>query len=267
LTHLVNRTSAELEFLNRSLEQRVEEEVAKNRQKDHLLLQQNRHAAMGEMVRNIAHQWRQPLNSLAIEMQNIELAHEEKRLDGEYLQKRLEKGRLLIDQMSATIDDFSNFFMPSKAKVLFCINETILDVLAIMEATFKHLRIDVELNGMEEPVRYVGHENEFAHVILNLLNNAKDAMVASGVLKPRIVVELTGSRESVRIEIADNGGGIDESVIEQIFDPYFTTKQDTKGMGVGLYMSKMIIEEHMGGRLEARNNEEGAVFTITLPQN
>ena len=267
LTHLVNRTSAELELLNRSLEHRVEEEVEKNRQKDHLLLQQNRHAAMGEMVRNIAHQWRQPLNSLAIEIQNIELAYEENRLEEEYLKKRLEKGMLLIEQMSATIDDFRNFFMPSKAKVLFCINESILDVLDIVEATFKHLRIDVELNGMEETVRYVGHENEFAHVILNLLNNAKDAMVAAEVAKPRVVVGIKKIPEAVRITIADNGGGIDPAVMDKIFDPYFTTKQDTKGMGVGLYMSKMIIEEHMGGRLEARNGAEGAVFTIILPVN
>lgn len=266
LTHLVNRTSAELELLNRSLEKQVEEEVEKNRQKDHLLLQQTRHAAMGEMVRNIAHQWRQPLNSLAIEMQNIELAYDEQRLDGEYLKKRLEKGMLLIDQMSATIDDFRNFFMPSKAKVLFCINESIRDVLAIMEATFKHFRIDVELNDMDEPIRYVGHENEFSHVILNLLNNAKDAMAASGVAKPRVIIGLKRDLTSFRIEIADNGGGIDPAVMDRIFDPYFTTKQDTNGMGVGLYMSKMIIEEHMGGRLEARNSEAGAVFTITLPQ-
>ncbi len=265
LTHLINRTSAELELLNRSLEKRVKEEVKKNRQKEHLLLQQNRHAAMGEMIRNIAHQWRQPLNALAMEMQSIEAAYDDKRLDGIFLRDRVERGMLLIEQMSATIDDFRNFFMPGKAKVDFSLSETIRDVLVIVEATFRHLGIEVVLDGMEEPVIYWGHENEFAHVILNLLNNAKDAMVATGVAKPKVTVGIRRGTREILITVEDNGGGIDPKVMEWIFDPYFTTKQDTKGMGVGLYMSKMIIEEHMGGSLGAQNSDEGARFTITLP--
>lgn len=267
LTHLANRTSAELEELNRSLEKKVEEEVEKNRQKDHLLLQQNRHAAMGEMVRNIAHQWRQPLNALSIVMQNIELAYEQGRMDGEFLQSSIGKGILLIERMSATIDDFRNFFMPSKQKMLFSLCESIRDVLGIVEATFKHLGVRIELAGLEDDIRVFGHENEFAHVILNLLNNAKDALVASKVDDPTISVNIRDVGELISISVSDNGGGIDPSVMEAIFDPYFTTKHDTKGMGIGLYMSRIIIEEHMEGRITVENSGPGARFTITLPKS
>jgi PAS domain S-box-containing protein len=252
---------ATLYQLNQTLEQRVQEEVAKNREKDHLLIHQSRLAAMGEMIGNIAHQWRQPLNGLALLLINLKDAQEFNELNQLYLEETVGKAEQLIRGMSTTIDDFRNFFRPNREKTLFPLEQAVLDALAMVEASFKDHKIEITLHTNGDP-HVLGFRNEYAQVVTNLLANAKDAILShKEAIKGRVDISIGGRNEGkCMVTISDNGGGIPESVLGKIFDPYFTTRE--KGTGIGLYMSKMIIENNMGGSIEARNTEEGAAFSI-----
>lgn len=252
----------QLRLLNETLEQRVTEEVNKNREKDHLLIQQSRLAAMGEMVGSIAHQWRQPLNTVNLILQNIRDDYRYGELSDESLSRSVELGNRVIQDMSRTIDDFRNFFRPNKEKKPFQIRRSVDNVHALVDAAFQRRGIEVEIEGDEE-LEVLGYENEYAQVLLNVLNNAKEAIAARGVANGRISIRLARIGGEARVTVGDNGGGIEAEAMERIFDPYFSTK--ALGSGIGLYMSKMIIEQNMGGRIHARNIPDGAEFTITLP--
>ena len=248
-----------LKELNDSLEQRVKEESAKNREKDHLLIQQSRFAAMGEMIGNIAHQWRQPLNTLGLTLVNIEDAYNYHELTGEYLAKQVYGGRQLIQKMSSTIDDFRNFFRPHKEVEKFSVTNAIKDAISLVSASFSNHNIDIVLeSGLDASI--MGFSNEFSQVLLNLFSNAKDAILQNQVAKGKVRVKLKFDGQNVVITIADNGGGIPESILDKIFEPYFSTKE--LGTGIGLYMSKMIIENSMNGKISVRNQGNGAEFAI-----
>ncbi len=246
--------------LNESLEQRVVEEVAKNREKDLLLIQQSRLATMGEMMHNVAHQWRQPLNTLNLIIQNIQDAFRYGELDAAYLSEVAETGNRVAQKMSRTIDDFRNFFRSDASIGSVNLAESTNEALRLVEAGFAANQISVTVE-MPADIRGIGYANEFSQVLLNILINAKDAIKAQhseGLITVRgEVVE-----GFARIRVCDNGGGIPEDVLPKIFDPYFTTKES--GTGIGLYMSRMIMK-HMGGNIEARNIEEGAEVSISLP--
>ena len=250
-----------LQHLNETLEQRIAEEVAKNREKDLLMIQQSRLAAMGEMIGNIAHQWRQPLNALGLVLANIQDAYEYNELNAEYIQHSMATGTRLIQKMSTTINDFRDFFKSDKAKINFSARAQIDDAIALVEAAFKNSNIEVFLTPGEDVLLY-GFPNEYSQVLLNLLSNAKDAILSHQV-QGKVIISLfrQGNLGCVRVE--DNGGGIPEVVINKIFDPYFSTK--TIGFGIGLYMSKMIIELNMSGRLDVYNTKEGAAFIVSTP--
>ncbi len=258
----------EVEILNSHLEQRVMEEVEKNRKKDLLLMQQSRLAAMGEMIGNIAHQWRQPINALNLILANIQSAHECQELSDDFLDEKVENGQQIILKMSATIDDFRNFFRPDKKKTRFDLESVVYDALSLVEAGLKSHHIAVRFDPPETPVHAVGYANEYSQVVLLVLTNAKDAITQS---MPRsggkIFIELVNEDDQVRLSVRDNGGGIDESILDRIFDPYFTTKNNQQGTGIGLYMAKMIIEEHMGGTISAVNVDGGAAFHVSIPLN
>lgn len=257
--------SDELVALNRGLEERVAQEVVQSQQKDHMMAQQSKLASMGEMIGNIAHQWRQPLNALSLILQKQQLLFERGLLTAEKLQESVSKGTSLINKMSTTIDDFRNFFKPNKEKVDFDIKEAVDSTLEIIDASLHNSNIELDIE-IQEGLIVNGYKNEFSQVILNLINNAKDVLEEKKTDKAKIKLRTTLSDDGrvLNLHICDNGGGIPENSLDQIFEPYFTTKEEGKGTGIGLYMSKMIIEENMRGSISAKNSDEGAVFTISI---
>lgn len=260
LRDITKRKQAEdaLQHLNATLEQRVADEVAKNREKDHLLIQQSRLAAMGEMVHNIAHQWRQPLNALMLQLANLRDEYLYGELTPELLEENIASANRLIMRMSTTIDDFRDFFRPSREKKLFSLTRAVESAVQLIEASLHHDNVTVQCEWVDE-VLAMGYTNEFSQVILNLLSNAKEALRAGGEVSIRVWREGEWGKVAVR----DNGAGIPPEVMPKIFDPYFTTKD--KGSGIGLYMSKKIVE-NMGGEIAAANVPAGgAEFVISLP--
>lgn len=269
----VSRKSDALEAINRELEERVAEEIRKNRDKEQMMVEQSKMAAMGEMIGAIAHQWRQPLNALGLYIQDLEEAHRFNEMDTEYIQKMINDSMRQINFMSKTIDDFRNFFKPSKVEQHFSVRDSIDEVLQLIGAQFgsNHIR-QIEVSG-GEGCCVKGFKNEFEQVILNILTNAKDAFLEASkrgfdIADARINIAIAKKDGTIIIEIMDNAGGIDASIINRIFEPYFTTKEQGKGTGIGLYMSKTIIEQSMNGKIDAENIGTGAhngvKFTITL---
>ncbi|HUW50016.1 MAG TPA: ATP-binding protein [Sulfuricella sp.] len=265
LHEIAERKEAEeaLTKLNATLEQRVGEELAKNREKDHLLIQQSRLAAMGEMVHNIAHQWRQPLNSLSLIVSNINDDFRFNTMTPETLNRDVSSVRRLIEKMSSTIDDFREFFRPDREESQFDLAEAIRDAISIIEATFKNNNIGLELEMPPHAIMVTGFHNQYAQVVLNLLANAKESIMESKVGKGRVRILLQEQDGAAVLSVEDNGGGITEEVLPKLFEPYFTTKE--QGSGVGLYMVKMIIERNMHGTVSAMNLEHGAKFTLSVP--
>jgi C4-dicarboxylate-specific signal transduction histidine kinase len=269
----LKRTQAELEVQNAKLRESyrlLEEETAQRlrmaeelREQEQMLLQQSRLAAMGEMIGNIAHQWRQPLNALGLSVQQMLLFYDMGEFNRELLEKNVSISMSLINHMSSTIDDFRNFFLPDKEKVEFKVTEEIAGTLSLIADSFKSQHIAVEVVANEEPIIF-GYQNEYGQVLLNILNNARDAFTERGTVDPRVTITIGAEENRAVVAVADNAGGIPEEIMDKIFDPYFTTKGPQQGTGVGLFMSKTIIEKNMGGRLSARNRANGAEFRIEV---
>ncbi len=262
---LIEKTK-ELEALNHSLDERVKEESQKLQKNEKLLIQQSRQAAMGEMIGNIAHQWRQPLNTLGLILQNIDLSYQLGDLDDEMMAQSTQKGNRLIQTMSKTIDDFRNFFKPDKQKAYFEVEELIHQSIELVSASYANHFISIETN-FEKGLTFYGYGGEFSQVILNILSNAKDALIEKRASQRKVSLYSHQKEGTIMIEIKDNAGGIPKESIEKVFEPYFTTKEEGKGTGIGLYMSKTIIEENMGGKLYVYNDQEGAVFNIIFPKS
>jgi C4-dicarboxylate-specific signal transduction histidine kinase len=253
----------QLEELNRSLEQRVKQAVDELRQKDRLLIQQSRQAAMGEMINNIAHQWRQPLNNIGLIIQNLQLQYEAGEMDSEQMATEVGAAMDVIAHMSRTIDDFRNFFHQDKERQPFIVNQMVVRSLDFLLPGLKNSGIDVECR--EEPnVMANGYPREYMQALINILNNARDALLERKTPLPLIRISIF--RENMRsvVTIHDNAGGIGDDVLPKIFDPYFTTKGQGKGTGIGLYMSKTIIEKNIEGSLTVRNVDGGAEFRIEV---
>ncbi len=261
---IVSQRQREIEEINKSLEERIKIEIKKNMEKDQLLIQQSKMAAMGDMMGNIAHQWRQPLNTLSLAVQDVEDAFLSGELDEKYMKYFIDLSMENIRFMSKTIDDFRNFFKPSKTKESFKLREAVEDILKIVTAQLKNHKISISIEGEDYDV--IGYPNEFKQVILNLTNNAKDAILEKNIEKGEINIYINNySIDLKEIVVQDNGGGIPDKLMNKIFEPYFTTKDGNKGTGIGLYMSKTIIEENMGGSLFVENKHNGARFTIRIP--
>jgi C4-dicarboxylate-specific signal transduction histidine kinase len=238
-------------------------DVTESRQKDFLLIAQNRLAAMGEMINNIAHQWRKPLNTLGLTIQQLLLSYDHGDLDRGTLEESIQKSMGLIRHMSQTIDDFKNYFKPDKEKVQFNVPEVIARALLLLEENCSSQEVRIQVISNDECCIY-GYPNELLQVLINILINAIDALVEKAVIHPEITITIGREKERAVISIADNAGGISEEIIGQIFDPYFTTKKEGKGTGIGLYLSKTIIEKSMGGSLTAQNIRGGAQFRIEI---
>ncbi len=242
-------------------EHRMEQEIVSQQA---LLIQQSRLAAMGEMIGNIAHQWRQPLNTLGLIVQDIEEACLHGEIDFDYIRKSRRNGMEQIRFMSRTIDDFRNFFTPNREKRWFSLFRSVQDTLQILERGIADQRIALRV-GVDEAIRMYGYRNEFTQVLFNLLKNALDAFEEMPRRKDGWIEIVAEMREGeIEIRVSDNAGGIAEAIREKIFDPYFTTKEEGKGTGIGLYMSRMIVET-MEGSLRAEPNAAGSTFVITLP--
>ncbi len=252
-----------LKELSHSLELRVKEEVGKNREKDKKMLQQAKLAQMGEMLSMIAHQWRQPLTAINATSIGLNISARFDELEAKNVILKTERISEYAQHLSSTIEDFRNFFKANKDKKLTNYGELINSVMGIVEVSLgnKNIKLIKELNC---PEKFKTYPNEVKQVILNLIKNAEDAITENKIENPQIKILTYKEDDKYIFEVNDNGGGVPEELIEKIFDPYFSTKTKKDGTGLGLYMSKTIIEEHCNGTLTVSNNEEGAVFKITL---
>lgn len=255
----------ELEEHNKELEKKIQEEVAKNRAKDKLMFQQAKLASMGEMLGNISHQWRQPL----MEMSSIFLPIEAKismdiPLDNKEVLESIQKLNDITKYMSNTIDDFRNFFASDKEKISFEILEQINSTVNIISSSLKIHDIKLDIIIQKNTVMS-GYKNEYSQVLINIINNAKEVLVQRKIDNPKIRITITENKNEIITKIEDNAGGIKITPIEKVFDPFFTY-QKINGSGIGLFMSKLIIENNMNGKLEVSNNNQGAVFTVIIPK-
>lgn len=235
--------------------------VEEKNEKEKLLIHQSKLASMGEMINNIAHQWRQPLTHLGFINMNLQLAFEDEPLDKKYLKEKIEESNFQLDFMSKTIDNFRDFYKPNKQKELFYISVAVKKALEIMEPILESYKIEFEFNVIKDK-QINAYENEYSQVILNILTNAKDVLISRQIQNPKIIISINEKNDSIITTILDNAGGIEDGYINHIFDPYFTTKQ--KGSGIGLYMSKMIIESHFKGKIKVSNKDKGASFSIEV---
>ena len=261
------RTNAkELEELNQSLEEKVQEEIEKNREKEQLLVQKSKFIALGEMISNIAHQWRQPLSELSSILMFIKFKYSINALDSETMQKKSQEADRVLEYMSHTIDDFRNFFMPKKEKEEFNLRKEIQLVMNIISSTLDNYNIKVEMN-IDENIKIITYLNEYKQVVLNILSNAKDILIDKNLKNPLIKITVSEDKNYVILNIEDNGGGVLVEPKGKIFEPYFTTKEDSNGTGIGLYMSKIIVEKNMKGKLRVKNINDGAQFSIYIPKD
>ncbi|RXJ99916.1 PAS domain-containing sensor histidine kinase [Arcobacter sp. CECT 8989] len=260
LEEKVKEQTAKLLELNQTLEHRVAKEIEKNEEKQKLLFWQSRMASLGQMLANIAHQWRQPLTELTLTLFNVKKAVKKentKEIDA-YYKESLE----IINNMSKTIDDFSNFFNPNKDKEEFCLKSSIEEALAITKKMLEKNSIKIETHL--EKIDIFGVSNELSQIIINLLQNSTDAF-KDKERKKKISIKSFIDKSYAIIEFKDNAGGIEEKTLDKVFEPYFTTKHQSNGTGLGLFMSKMIIEKSLNGKITLENYNDGINITIKLP--
>lgn len=273
LEEKVEEKTKELLELNQYLEIKISKEVAQNRKKDLIMFQQARLASLGEMLGNIAHQWRQPLGSLMMIIQSFKTKMDRGKLSYEFVEEKVNDAGLLAQNMSNTLDDFRNFFEPNKTKNSFEISSCIEHSLELSKYSLMQSNIKVELD-LKKDIEISGYYNELSHVFLNIISNSKDALLSHSDKDARIIdITLKKQKNNAIVTIIDNGGGIDESILPKVFEPYYTTKYKSAGTGIGLYMSKQIVEKHMDGTIECNTIKKRffdkeftcTVFVIQLP--
>jgi len=262
LTVLAAFGKKQLEEINRSLEVRIAKDVEELRQKDQMLILQDRLSVMGEMIHNIAHQWNQPLNALGLIVQQLPFYHETGTLTGELLNENTRQAMKQIKHMSQTINDFRYLFKIDKKVIIFDVNQVITRTLALTEKTLEDQGVGIAVHPEGNPTA-TGFPNEYSQVLLNILLNARDALVERKVDNALISIHSFAEGRKSVVTITDNAGGIAEKIIDKLFDAYFSTKGE-KGTGIGLFMSKAIIEKSMGGHLTVRNVGDGAEFRIEI---
>ena len=264
---------AVMAWINNSLQKKIQYAVDQNRQKDQQLLEQSRRAQMGELISMIAHQWRQPLGAIAAKGINMKMALAMEKYDLEdkegrqactaFFDKSLDDIEVYLQSLTETIDDFRNFYKPNKQREELVINVPFEKALFIVSGAFEahSIQLDISLESQKKMKIY---NNELMQVFLNILKNALDNFKDKGVENPAIMIRSEDTNRGVKVSICDNGGGINSKVLQKIFDPYFSTKNEKNGTGLGLYMSKTIVEEHHSGRLFAENSKDGICFHVEL---
>ena len=258
-----------LKNLNETLKQKVKSELKLNKEKENQLIQQSRLAQMGEMISMIAHQWRQPLGAISatsinmqmeIELDSYDISTDDaKKVYQDHLHSELESINSYVQNLTNTIDDFRNFYKPNKEVIITKLEDICEKSLNIIKASIINENINIirEYNSNEEVKVY---ENEMMQVILNILQNSHDNFKDKDIKDPCIIIKTSEKT----LKIIDNGGGVPEDIIEYLFDPYFSTKKNKNGTGLGLYMSKTIVEEHHNGILSVENTDDGICFNITV---
>jgi signal transduction histidine kinase len=268
ITYLENKNRE----LIHTLENQVQSQVDELRKKDNILIQQSKMAAMGEMISNIAHQWRQPLNVLSTSIINISLKNELNTLNSADLEHCVNQSQKVIQDMSKTIDDFRDFFVPRKEKIEFNVMDIINDSIELISPSLDVNAIKLDIN-CEEHCYIAGYKNDLKQVILVILNNAKDAIKSKELKDGLMFISSICNKNSLILKFRDNGGGVPDDIKDKIFEPYFTTKHKSQGTGIGLYMVMEIITKHFSGNIEVKNVEyeyngkaqKGAEFVITIP--
>ncbi len=271
LEQKVEEKTKELTELNNYLRIKISKEVAQNRKKDLIMFQQARLASLGEMLNNIAHQWRQPLGSITMIIQSFQTKMQHGKLTDEFVDNKVKDALLLANNMSQTLEDFKNFFSPNKTKSTFLVSSCIEHSIELSKYLLDKENIKIIID-IKDNVQLNTYYNELSHVVLNLISNSKDALKTQ---KNDKIIQITASKnqKNAIIEVLDNGGGIEEDIIPKIFEPYYTTKYKSAGTGIGLYMSKQMVEKHMNGIilykkiLHVINNkpQKCSLFTMQIP--
>ena len=266
----LKKSQNELEELNKNLQIKIEKEIQlkliKEREaneKERILAHQSKLASMGEMIGNIAHQWRQPLTELSSVLINMELHFERGKLTKEKFHDKVQEVNEQVVFMSKTIDDFRNFFSSGKQKERTYIKDIISSVSKLMSASLKNNNIECKID-IQDNFEIFCYPNEISQALLNIISNAKDILIERDVKDACICILSYKKEDKSIISIQDNAGGIKVSPIDKIFEPYFSTKEAKSGTGIGLYMTKTIIEKNNNGKIEIENSQKGAIFTITF---
>ena len=261
-----------LKKMNEELNEKIKIEIKKNEEKTRISIQQSRMASMGEMLENIAHQWRQPLSTISVAASGIEIKKELNILNDEELSDSLRHIKNATQYLSNTIDDFRNFFVKDKIPSNINIRNTLNKTIDLISSTLAKEEITLIRNIQN--INFTSYENELIQVLMNIFINAKDAL-ANRKSEKLIIVVIKQIEDNLVIKIKDNAGGVDSSIIDKIFEPYFTTKHQFNGTGIGLYMSKLIVEKHLIGEISVKNIDfifnsktyRGALFELVLPLN
>ncbi|RZV19292.1 PAS domain-containing sensor histidine kinase [Aliarcobacter butzleri] len=256
---------SQLENLNSSLEKRIEDEIKKNTKQQHMIMQQNKLAQMGEMIENIAHQWRQPLAQINSSIILIDAILEKHNFKDTLVENKLTEIESLTSYMSKTISDFKNFFNPNKKKTIFNVEEAIQKANDILKGLINSHHIQLEMN-IEKDLKINSYLGELQQVILIIINNSIDAFIHMNIHFPKILINAYTDNESLVIHIEDNALGINSDLLDKIFEPYFTTKHKAQGTGLGLYIAKLVVENSLLGFLSVENKQNGACFTIKIPK-
>jgi C4-dicarboxylate-specific signal transduction histidine kinase len=258
----IRHLNDELEVLKSNLEERVEQEIHARMEKEKLLKQQAKMAAMGEMMDAVAHQWKQPLNALSMLTDLLQSDFRTGAVDQAYVDTMSESVHQQIEHMVTTLNEFRTFFRPNKEAEPFGLKRCLQGVALLVKDEFMKNGITIHIESGNEII-VNGVENELKHLILNIINNAKDAFNERGCSRRDIFIRFDRKGRLITLEIEDNAGGIPDAVINDIFKPNVTTKEEGKGTGIGLYMSAQIAQK-LHGSLSVRNSERGALFTLTV---
>ncbi len=262
---LIAKDVTEHEEAKKILREEISEEIRLRRENEYLMMQQARMASMGETVGYIAHQWRQPLAQMGGILMNLESSYLFGELDKSYLTEKIEQGNALIKYMSRTIDDFRLFFQPNRESETFDVADSIQRAVQIVSASLNYYHIEVKRAFTRERFFAAGYPNEFSQAILNLINNARDALSQKPTYPKTISITVKELGSDTEILVCDDGGGIDPQLLSTLFEPYVTGRRESGGTGVGLYITRLIIEQKMKGKIEASNRADGACFRIFLP--
>jgi len=262
---LIAKDVTEHELMKQQLKDEVREEIRLRQEQEYLMMQQSRLASMGEMISHIAHQWRQPLAQIGGIFMNIESAQAFNKLDKNYLLKKITHGNELIKYMSQTIDDFRLFFTPDESVERFDVQVVLQQAINIVSAGLDYHHIEVKIDTHSDNFFAHNFSSEFSQVLLILLNNSKDALAQCNNIQRYIHISLSKNENENILIFSDNAGGIDSTIINDVFKPYISTKRDKGGTGIGLYMSQLIMEQKLKGSINVQNDEKGACFTLCFP--
>ena len=252
LIEKVHQKTKKLREINNQLEEKIKKEVDENLKKDRLLSQQQKMISMGQMIENIAHQWRQPLSLITTSVSGLKIKKMLGDLDDEFFNKTLDSVMNTSQYLSSTIDDFRYFFKPQREKEDFYLENCCNRTIDLLEANF--LEKNIKVICTIDDVKINGYETELIQVLINLLNNSKDALESKEDEK-LIFIDILRKNNKAIIKIKDNAGGIDEDILDKVFEPYFTTKHQAQGTGIGLYMCQEIVTKHMNGHIDITNTQ------------